>query len=370
MIEPRVHLKDLYRMPDDTESHFPYLRLDKNERVVPFPEDIWKRFLELLTPDAVMAYPELEPLYNGLADRIHVERSHLFLATGSDLAIKTVYETYISPGDVVQVHTPSYAMHEVYGRMFQANLLRAPYDKELHLDMDAYISAITPKTRMVVLENPNGMIGVSQPLEVIRAMVEKAHQCNTLVLLDEAYYLFQGGSVQPLYKDFDNVMIVRTFSKDFGIAGLRCGYLLSQPQNIESVYRVKPMHEINSAAVAFSLAMLENPDYINRFVCDMRESIEYTKQALRKIGMVVAGGAGNFIVAYLGDAVDASIVIACLKEHGILIRKPFTVENLKGWLRIGIGNMEQMQRFVSVLTNVLEREGWQKHQYNPPIKDV
>lgn len=370
MIEPRLHLKSLYRSPDDPESHLPYLRLDKNERVVPFPQKIWDRFIDLLSQNVVMAYPELELLYENLAKYINVSRSDLFFATGSDLAIKTVYEAYIAPGDIVQIHAPSYAMHEVYGRMFQAQMVTIPYDRQLHLDMDAYIDSITPQTRMVVLENPNGMIGACQSFGVVRAMVEKAHQCNALVLLDEAYYLFHGETIQALYQEFDNVIIVRTFSKDFGIAGLRCGYLLSQPQNIESVYRVKPMHEINSAAVAFSLAMLEHPDYIKNFINEMRESINYTKHALNQMGLVVAGGTGNFVVAYLGSDVNTAAVIGYLKEHGILIRRPFTADNLKGWQRIAIGTTEQMQQFISVFADALKIANWRRDHYNPPISEI
>jgi len=370
MIEPRLHLKNLYRSPDDPESHLPYLRLDKNERVAPFPPDIWNRFIDLLSQDAVMAYPELNLLYENLAKYINASRSDLFFATGSDLAIKTVYETYIAPGDIVQIHAPNYAMHEVYGQMFQAHMITIPYDRKLHLDMDAYTNSITPLTRMVVLENPNGMIGACQSFSAVRAMVEKAHQCNALVLLDEAYYLFHGETIQALYQEFDNVIIVRTFSKDFGIAGLRCGYLLSQPKNIESVYRVKPMHEINSAAVAFSLAMLERPDYIQSFVNEMRNSINYTIHALNQMGLTVSGGAGNFVVVYLGADVITAAIISYLKEHGILIRRPFTADNLKGWLRIAIGSMEQMQQFISVFTKALKASNWQRNSYNPPISEI
>lgn len=370
MIHPRPHLRELYRTPDDPESHHRYLRLDKNERVVPFPPKIWERFLELLTPEAVMAYPELEELYQKLAVHIGVGRDHLFFATGSDLAIKTVYETYIDPGDVVQVHLPSYAMQEIYGKVFQSRLITFSYDKQLHLDVDAYLNAITPKTRMVVLENPNGFIGTIQAQNVIRAIVEKAYRHGVLVLLDEAYYLFSDQTVQPLYEEFDNVIIARTFSKDLGIAGLRCGYLLSQPQNIQSVYRVKPMHEITSAAVAFALAMLENPDHIREFVREVQEGICYVRQALGELGLVVAGGSGNFFVVYLGEEVDALTIINHLKARGILIRRPFTSVNLKGWLRVGAGTTAQMQKFVTTFAEALEVAGWKRELYQPPVVEA
>ena len=370
MINPRQHLKDIYRMPDDPESHLPYLRLDKNERIVPFSQRVWERFRELLTPEAVMAYPELEALYHQLAMHIGVERDNLFFATGSDLAIKTVYETFIDPGDTIQIHIPGYAMYEVYGKIFQARVNAISYENTLRLDVDAYIDAINQNTRMVVVENPNGFIGTHHSIDVIRAIVKKAQQCGAFVLIDEAYYLFSNQTIQPLYQEFDNVIIVRSFSKDLGIAGLRCGYLLSQKENIQSIFRVKPMHEINSAAVAFSQALLESPHEINEYVGEVQQGIRYVKQALEQLGLVVRGGSGNFVVIYLGLDIDSAAIINYLKSRNILIRRPFTAENLKGWLRVGMGAEVQMTQFVTVFAEALEAAGWRRDRYNPPVVEI
>lgn len=366
MIHSRTHLASLYRSPPEPMSHLNLLRLDRNERIVPFPEEIIVRFKERMTSEWVMAYPELEKVYHELAIHFGVERDHLYLAAGSDLAIKTVYETYIDPGDSVLLHFPSYAIFEIYGQMFQANILSFYYNRQLSLDIDAYVDGITSQTRMVVLENPNGSIGTALPHDAIRAVVEKAHRCNTLVLLDEAYYMFSNQTLQQLYLEFDNVIIARTFSKDFGIAGLRCGYLLSQKQNIDSVYRVKPMHEITSATAAFVLTMLEFPEHTKQFVADVQAGITFTKESLRQIGMLSAGGSSNFIVIYLGEQCDLSIVVNYLKSRGILVRRPFQLLNLRGWLRVGCGNVEQMQRFVNAFAEALDVSGWKRALYTFP----
>jgi histidinol-phosphate aminotransferase len=342
------------------------LRLDKNERIVPFPDEVMARFYELLTPDAVMTYPELEPLYRKLADYLGVERDHLYLAAGSDLGIKTVYETFIDPGNRVLIHQPSYAMQQVYSKMFQAHVTEVSFDKRLTLDVEAFIDAITPETRLVVLENPNGFIGNVLPQASIRAIVEKAHRCNAIMLLDEAYYLFSGQTVQPLYLEFDNVIITRTFSKDLGAAGLRCGYLISQKHNIQFLNRVKPMYEVNNACVAFVQASLDFPQYISAFVKDVHEGLQFLRNQLENMGLTTAGGSGNFLVVYLGEDIDITSVIRHLKSRGILVRRPFQVTSLKGWLRIVAGNLEQMRRFVLAFAEGLDAAGWRADRYVLP----
>ena len=136
MVLPKSHIQDVYRFPPDIESRKNYLCLDKNERVIDFPEEIVNRFHELLDGRAVMSYPEIEPLYQKLAKYIGVARDHLLLAAGSDLAIKAVFEAYVDAGDNVLLHMPSYAMYDVYCKMFQANLKssRIPSISALFID--------------------------------------------------------------------------------------------------------------------------------------------------------------------------------------------------------------------------------------------
>jgi histidinol-phosphate aminotransferase len=164
--------------------------------------------------------------------------------------------------------------------------------------------------------------------------------------------------VLPLYREFDNVILARSFSKDFGMAGLRCGYLLSQPQNIDFLYRVKPMYEVSQAAVAFCLALLEHPRHIEQYVAEVRKGLKFLKEELQRMGIVTGGGYGNFLVVYLGDDFDIPAMIRGLKSRDVLVRRPFQVEAIKGWLRIAAGNESQMQLLAAVFREVLKETGW------------
>jgi histidinol-phosphate aminotransferase len=199
-------------------------------------------------------------------------------------------------------------------------------------------------------------------VDFIRAVVAKAHRSGAVALLDEAYYLFTGQTVQPLYQEYDNVIISRTFSKDLGLAGLRCAYLLSQTPNIESLFRVKPMHEVNSAAAAFTLASLEFPQFIDEYLNEIHSSIDFFKMAMHRLGIATAGGAGNFLIVHVGEEISVPDLTRHLKARKILVRRPFQAQNLRGWVRIGVGSVAQMQPFVQAFEEALRMSGWRPEQ--------
>jgi histidinol-phosphate aminotransferase len=353
MIRPRNQLVDVERTPPRVATREGTLRLDSNERIVPFPEAVLQRFRELLTDESIMMYPEPERVYRRLAAYLAVDRRELLLSAGSDAAIKAVYETYIDPGDRVVIHLPSYAMHGVYARMFQADLDTVCYDADLRLDLSQFLNAITNGTRMVVFENPNGFIGTVQPADAIRTIVEKAYRCGALVLLDEAYYLFSGQTNLDLYREYDNVIVCRTLSKDFGIAGLRAGYMMSREGNIRNLYRVKPMHEVSSAALAFTQAMLEYPAEIESYVAVVQAGLAFLRTALHARGLATSDSRTNFLIVRLPDGTDLDLAIRRLGARGCLVRRPFDLATLKGWLRVTAGGTGQMQRFVAAVDEVL-----------------
>jgi len=355
MIKPKANIEKLYRTPPDTGSRKGLLRLDKNDRLIPFPKEIWNRFMELFDETTVMTYPEQEEFYQRLASYIGVPREHILLSLGSDLAIKMVYETFIDAGQEVQLHLPSYAMYSVYNNIFQADASSISFNEYLELDVKKFIDNISEDTRMVVVENPNGFIGGRLEKKDLKRIAEKANLTDTIFLIDEAYYQFMGNTAQELYLGYDNVIIVRSFSKDFGMAGLRCGYLLSQKQNIDFLYRVKPMNETNSAAIAFGLAILDYPNLIQDYIEDVKKSVTFLKGALSSSGFKFAGGNGNFLIIFVGDAINK--IIKLLKERGVLVRRPFQVESLHGWMRVGIGTIADMEQFIDYFKEVCDAVG-------------
>ena len=352
MIEPKLSVKMLERSPLDRSDRLGKIRLDRNERTIPFSAEVWQRFQELMIQETVMAYPQTERVYQLLSDYVGVPEECLTLASGSDLCIRSVFEAYISKGDRIVVSNPGYAMYKVYGRMFEAIIAEVEVESDLSFKPDSFIAAMAPDTRAVVIEFPNGFTGTSMSRECMVGLVEEAQSRGILMVIDEAYAAFNGDSLVDLIHEYDNLLITRSCSKDLGAAGLRIGYTVSNREIADILRRVRPMHEVTSASACFITAALEHPDDIKNYVETVSSNRRYTLRKLSEMGFDTAGGRGNFILVHFGDKKKLEQAIADLSNEAILVRRPFDSEKMNGWMRVGIGSKDEMDLFLSVLKSL------------------
>lgn len=190
MILPKKHLRNLTRTPITPENRIGKIfRFDRNERTTPFPEEHLKAILKIVTPEELVAYPEIEPFYRKLANWLKLERDEILVASGSDTNIKMVFETYIDEGDEVVIISPTYAMYLVYSQMFGATAREVFYNGDFTLKTEDVENLINPKTKLVVISNPNHTGTVIDQNDLIQ-IIRKARNFNSLVLIDEAYYHF------------------------------------------------------------------------------------------------------------------------------------------------------------------------------------
>ncbi|HWA83732.1 MAG TPA: histidinol-phosphate transaminase [Fimbriimonadaceae bacterium] len=338
--------------------------MDRNERTHPFSEAFVESLRSRITGELAMTYPEPGPLYDRFSSWLSLDRDQLLFHSGSDLAIKAVFETYISAGDKILLHLPGYAMYKVYANMFQANAEFMEYDADLRFDIDSYTDRLDGSYRMVVLENPNGFTGNAHRMDAILRLAEKAQKHGVILLADEAYFHFIDETAADLIGRFDNLIVVRTFSKAFGLAGLRAAYLLSQRRNIENLYKVKPMHELNAAAIAAIDTLLDHEGEFSRFIAETAVSREHLARGLNSLGVRTSESRANFLAAKFGPALDGAAVSDHLKQFGFLIRRPFREKHLKDWSRVGTLPIAQQTEMLSHLREHAERR--QKTQSTRP----
>ena len=260
MIKPKKHFHNIERIKEKEPSRFFKYRLDRNERNQPFGLKFIEILKDKINGELLMVYPELDQIYEKLAKWLNIKEDMLMLNAGSEQAIKSVFETYINPGDTILIHFPSFAMYGVYAKLFQANVINQYFDSELKFDWDLFINRINKDIRMMVIENPNGFLGVTPPFDKLKALAKRAHECNVIVLIDEAYFLFSDDTAIDLIDEYDNIIIVRTFSKAFGLAGIRVGYLISHAENINALKKVRPTYEINNLAAIVVSEMLDRKE--------------------------------------------------------------------------------------------------------------
>jgi histidinol-phosphate aminotransferase len=172
--EPNPHLLAIHRVDDAMGERAAFVRLDRNERVTPFPEATVRAMLSAVTPETLCAYPDPSPLYERLSRDLGVPVDHLYLTPGSDAAIRMVFQTYVRPGDRVVMPDPTYAMYPIYTRMFQAVPDLVAYDRDRRLDLDRFTSRLRQGARLVALPNPDQPTGAVVSLAQLRALASAA----------------------------------------------------------------------------------------------------------------------------------------------------------------------------------------------------
>jgi histidinol-phosphate aminotransferase len=327
--------------------------LDRNERNQPFSIKFFEGIIGKISGELFMVYPELDQVYEKVARWLDIDADRLMLHSGSEQAIKAVYETYINPGQVVLLHFPGYAMYPVYCKMFQAEAVGQYFNAQLHFDWDAFINKINNNIRMVVVENPNGFVGISPKMDKLEALIRKAHETGVIVLVDEAYYHFHDETVAGLIDQFDNLIIVRTFSKAFGLAGLRGGYLLSNPENIYYLKKVRPVYEINSITGLVISELIDHLEELTTYVAETKENLAALRYELQELGIETSDSRANFVAARLGEPRIHDELRASLQKQGILIRRPFREESLKEWIRISTGPLAVQEILLKELRKIL-----------------
>lgn len=353
IVKPEI--KSLVRIKDTDEHREEYLRLDKKERLVPFNEELFTQLTKGLSFEDFACYYELEPTYRKLADYLGVKREQLLLASGSDLSIKSVYEACIEKGDHIVLHAPGYAMFFVYADMFGAEYTRVPVQKDWNIDAEAMLKAVTEKTKLVVVENPNGFVGTIPSDEAIEHLASELLKKNVLLLIDEAYYYVDHttSTSHKLIEKYPNVIITQTLSKMHGLAGVRIGYLIGNAELMEYIQRVRPMHEITSISAITAQWVIEHPVLLEEYRQVLRENKVYLIEELKKLNIEAKTSHANFVLVYLPNEGKTENIQEKLKEHKILVRRPFTEPFLEGWMLVCVGPKDAMDQFLNAIKSII-----------------
>ncbi len=308
-----------------------------------------------LTPFLLRAYPEPEPFYQKLAAWLGVERSSILLAGGADGALRAVFDTFVEPGQEVICAAPSYGMYPVYCGLAGADYQEVRFQEDLSLPIDRIVERIGPQTKLVLLAHPNQPVERLYSNEELGTLLKTCERFGVLLVLDEAYYPFCPDTALPLVRNHGNLVIVRSFSKAFGIAGLRLGYLVSRPENIVHLNKVRPMYESSSFTLAVGMFLLENDALMKNYVAETRRSIDLLLKGLHRLGLEASGQWTNSVLVRLPAAQSASAVRETLRKAGIGVRTE-TEPPLTNHLRITLGSEAQADNILNALEGILTQE--------------
>ena len=319
-----------------------YIRLDMNENPVGLPEEFVRRVLDKITPELISMYPETAELAELVAEHLGVESNMLVFANGSDMILKTIFEVFGQPGAEMLSVTPTFAMYSIYAKMVGMSVVTVKYDDNFNISVDEIIKKINRNTGIISLVNPNNPMGNVYSEEDIIRIVQSAKENDAIVIIDEAYHYFYNKTAIGLLKQFDNIIITRTFSKLCSIAGLRIGYSVSSERFAKLISDALPTYTVDAVAIEFAKEIMKDKSIILSLIEKQRQGKEYIRNCLTESGYLYSLSYGNFI--FIKTNKGEEYVSQKLKECGILI-KTYSLDNLHGYIRVSVGDADVMRKF-------------------------
>jgi histidinol-phosphate aminotransferase len=318
------------------------IKLNTNENPFP-PSPRVMEAIRALDGEALRRYPN--PMADGfraVAARVHGLSPDMILAgNGSDEILAMLMRAFVGPGDVLAYPHPTYSLYPVLAEMSEVKVVEVPWAENWSLPAQALIDT---GARAIFFANPNAPSGTVVGLEEIRAL---AVRFQGVLLVDEAYVDFAQRDCLALVETCPNVVISRTFSKGYSLAGLRFGYAVAARPIIEAMAKVKDSYNCDALSVTAATAALEDQEYARRAWQAVREERARLSSELSKRGWQVIPSEANFILATVPGG-DGSAVYGKLKAHGILVRY-FARPGLSDKVRITIGTREQNDALLAAL---------------------
>lgn len=341
------NIEHLVRIFDQNERK-EYLRLDLNENPGGLPQDFINEVLSEITPQFIAQYPETLHFQEVLAKHIGTDISHICVTNGSAEAIRYIIQAFTSKDGRIVGVVPSYFMFQVYSEMYGRNFVKVPYNSDLTISVENIINKLTVDTQMLILLNPNNPMGNVYSEDEFETLFKICQEKQITLLVDEAYHYFYPNTFIKYALNNRRVLVTRTFSKLFSMAGCRLGYVVGHPEDIKYVQKYCTPHNTNAFAMLFAEKILTTPGMLDSLIYKFNVGRKYLIDELNQCGYRHKGEAGNFI--FIEPKTDANIIVDRMKkEKKILIKMYSDVGEFGNCLRVSIGEKRYMEIFVSAL---------------------
>jgi histidinol-phosphate aminotransferase len=301
--------------------------------------------------DSAHLYPDGGGYYlcDALAARLGCTRGHIILGSGSNEIIEFLGHAFLDRGDDVITSEHAFIAYKLVAAVFGARTIEVP-SPDLRHDLDAMISAITPRTRLIFVANPNNPTGTLVTQAEIDRFIDRVPE-NVVVVFDEAYfeYLDDPPDTLRFVRDGRNVAVLRTFSKIQGLASLRIGYGIARPELIQVLQKTRQPFNVNGLAQAAALAALGDDEHQRETKRLTDEGRAYLQEQFKAMNLTFVPSVANFVLLKVGDGAG---IFRKLLERQIIVRA-LKGYNLPAWIRISVGTMDQNRRCVAALREVL-----------------
>ncbi|MDD3237723.1 MAG: aminotransferase class I/II-fold pyridoxal phosphate-dependent enzyme [Candidatus Gastranaerophilales bacterium] len=344
MIKPKKSIENMqaYEVPLFTKEW--NLKIDSNENLYgPSPKVL--EAIKNVAPEDICFYPFYGEISQKIADYTGFNIDNIKVTNGADEAIYSVFQTYLDKNDIVLTVTPTFAMPIIYSNILGGKLIEVPYKKKWKFPIDDFLKELTTNdVRIVYLTTPNNPTGEA----ICQSDMEKILEASKdkVVLIDETYGNYCETSYKNFVHNYDNILLVKSFSKDFALAGLRLGYIISNEKNIADLKKVVSPYSVNNIATIAGCAALSDLDRFEKVKKEIIKSREILAEGFSSIGMKVYPSSANFIYVECGEKAD--YIAKNLEKDGIKV-KHWTNGFLKNALRVTAPQPELAQKVVHKL---------------------
>ncbi len=301
--------------------------------------------------DSGHRYPDGGGFYlrDALAKKLELSRDHLILGAGSNEIIEFLGHAFLDRGDEVVTSEHAFVVYKLVAAVFGARTIEVP-SPDLRHDLEGIIAAITPKTRLIFIANPNNPTGTLAGQDEIDRFMERIPP-EIVVVFDEAYFEYLDNPPDTLrfVRDGRNVITLRTFSKIQGLANLRIGYGIARPELIQVLHKTRQPFNVSGLAQAAALAALEDKTHLSETKRITDEGRDYLQNEFASMKLQFVPSVANFVLVNVGDGAK---IFRALLERRIIVRA-LKGYNLAPWIRLSVGTMEQNRRCIGALKEIL-----------------
>ncbi|HSZ61140.1 MAG TPA: histidinol-phosphate transaminase [Terriglobales bacterium] len=348
MLKPRVTIAGLqrYRSPITSREG---LSLDLNESMPGCSPRVLARLHSLSAKD-VSLYPQREAGERLVADFLGIAPEQALVTNGMDEALSLVFTAYLDSGDELLFADPTFVMYPMLGATVAAKVVRVPSRENLTLPIAELLARISPRTRVIAIANPNNPTGLAATRADLLKIVESAP--NAAVLIDEAYFEFCSGALTcrtliPDLAHHPNLFVARTFSKAYGLAGLRLGVLTGAAEQIDYLRRLSLPFNVNSVALACLEEALADRSFVSEHVAQIKRGREQLERLFGELGLHFWPSQTNFVLLRMGDSAKA--FVEAMRRRRIVVRDFSASPCCQGCVRITVGTPKQMDTVLTAI---------------------
>ena len=285
-------------------------------------------------------------LRQALATHYGLDPENFLAGNGSDEVFDLIFKTYLNPDETVAYPGPTYSMYKHYALTNGANAVELPLDEAFNFEVQALVET---KAKLLVLCTPNNPTGNT----LHAPSIEKVLRSGQLVVIDEAYAEFGGDDWIQAVRDYPNLLVVRTFSKAYGLAGLRVGYVASNPKLIEPLELVRLPYNLNAFSQALAAEALREQAFVRAYTTLISEERPRWSQGLMERGFHVWPSQANFLLVAMPTGVVRDAFVAQLEERGVLVRTLGEDPRLRQCVRITVGTPDDRATLLKAIDEVL-----------------